>query len=206
MTALEVFRDDGPLATSIGRNLGRALPIGEVPLTLLGAVPLIALLAAGWGSLPTPAVAAAAVAFIVLAGAGSGRSHTLRLSWLVPPLLRAVEYAFVVTLTALAEPAAMPVCFAFLGVLAFHHYDVVYRLRHQRAAPPSWLHVVGGGWDGRLAIASILALAGILAVGLVAAAIVLALVYVTETTSSWLRFERTERAPVYDEGDDELVE
>ena len=65
----------------------------------------------------------------------------------------------------------MPLCFALLAVLAFHHYDTVYRLRHQRLAPPAWLRAAGGGWEGRVLVACVLALAGVLGPGLLVAAV-----------------------------------
>jgi hypothetical protein len=123
------------------------------------------------------------------------------LAWLVPPLVRAVEYGSLVTLTAIAEPGALPICFALLGVLAFHHYDTVYRLRHQRLAPPSWVRLAGAGWEGRLLIASILALTGGIRFGLLAAAVGLGLLYVTESTSSWLRFSRSQGAALHEDAD-----
>jgi hypothetical protein len=117
------------------------------------------------------------------------------LAWLVPPLVRGLEYGAIIALTALAEPGALPACFAFLGVLAFHHYDTVYRLRHQRLAPPRWIRAFGGGWELRLAIAVLLALTGFLGPGLVAAAIVFAPVYVTESVVGWIRFAKERRHP-----------
>jgi hypothetical protein len=118
-----------------------------------------------------------------------------RLAWLVPPLLRALEYGGLIALTALAAPDAMPICFALLGVLAFHHYDIVYRLRAQGQAPPEWLRTAGGGWEGRLLIAAVLALAGETALrgGLLAGAIILGVLFVGESIASWIRFARTER-------------
>jgi hypothetical protein len=149
MTALEVFRDDGPLAE-------RLLP----PL--------------------------------------SGR-----LAWLVPPLLRALEYGWLIALTALAEPDAMPICFALLGVLAFHHYDVVYRLRTQGQAPPDWVRAAGGGWEGRVLVATVLALAGgdALRWGMLVAAAALAVVFVGESVAGWIRFARTEGLSVLQDQD-----
>lgn len=127
------------------------------------------------------------------------------LAWLVPPLVRALEYGTLIALTAIVEPEALPACFAFLGVLAFRHYDTVYRLRHQRVAPPSWVQAVGGGWELRLAVAGLLALTGVLGPGLIAAALVLAPVYLTESAVSWIWFGQ-ERRPVVDEGGDEELE
>jgi hypothetical protein len=50
---------------------------------------------------------------------------------------------------------------------------------------------VGGGWDGRLVVASTLALAGVLRWGLLVAAAALGVGYAAESTASWLRFQRT---------------
>ena len=158
MTAVELYRDDGPLAAWIARRL--AAPAQE------------------------------------------RNGH--RLAWLAPPLIRLLEYGALVALAAVTDRDALPICFALVGVLAFHHYDTVYRLRHQRLAAPPWVRLAGGGWDGRLLVAGALALAGGLRVGLLVAAVGLALVYVTESTVSWHRFGRTEGAAGQeDEGEDE---
>lgn len=138
----------------------------------------------------------------VVATAPRAGSHPL--AWLAPPLLRALEYGFLVALTALTDPDAMPACFAFLSVLAFHHYDTIYRERHQGTAPPAWVRAVGGGWDGRVVVASLLAAAGVLGPGFLAAAVALAFVYVAESALSWIRSDRPEPRPVEDE--DEALE
>jgi hypothetical protein len=158
VSALQLYRDDGPLAAWIA---GRA------------------------------------------AAAREPRAGAHPLAWLVPPLLRLVEYGSLIALTAAADPDALPVCFALLGVLAFHHYDTVYRLRHQRVAPPSWVQAIGGGWEGRLLVASALALGGGLRYGLAAAAIGLGLVYVVESVRSWLRFGHAEGPPLEEDEDED---
>jgi phosphatidylglycerophosphate synthase len=112
------------------------------------------------------------------------------LSWLAVPLVRAVEYAFPATLTAIADPDALPACFAFLAVVAFHQYDTVYRLQQRRTAPPAWVGALGGGWEGRTLLISALALAGALRIGLIVAAVALAILFAAETFRSWTRFER----------------
>ena len=203
MTALQVYRDDGPLAAWLGRKLGRAVPVGELPLTLLGALPLVAVLATAGRTPPAAAVGLAVLGFVLLAGAGAGRPDVGSFGWIVSPLLRLLEYAFLIRLTVLADPEAVPLCFALLAVLAFHHYDTVYRLRHQRVAPPAWTRAAGGGWEGRLLIAYALAVAGALGLGLGAAAAVLAVVYAAESILSWLRFARAERPAVYDDEEPE---
>ena len=134
---------------------------------------------------------------------GEGRRRAF--SWLVPPLLRVLDYGYAIALTMLVEPKALPECFAFLAVLAFHHYDCVYRLRHQGVPPPAWVRAAGGGWDGRMIALSIFAVAGVLEVGLLVAAVALAVVYVVESAVSWIKFSRTQgpaSAEDQDEGGD----
>jgi hypothetical protein len=142
----------------------------------------------------------------VVAGAGARHAQRGRFAWIVPPLLRALEYGLLLRLTVLGDHDALPSCFALLGVLAFHHYDTVYRLRHQRVAPPAWLGAAGGGWDGRLLVIYLLAVAGVLGVGLTVIAVALAVLFVSESVTSWLRFARTERPRSYGEDDDDELE
>jgi hypothetical protein len=201
VTALQVYRDDGPLGALIGRA-GRGVAVGETALCVLGG----ALLALAAALLPLEAIAGAAVVAVLLVAAGSQRPHAGRLAWLVPPLLRVLEYAFLIRLTAVADGDAMPLCFALLCVLAFHHYDTVYRLRHQRVPPPAWVRAAGGGWEGRVLAACVLALAGVLGPGLLVAALGLGALFVTETVVSWVRFARAERGPQALDDEDEDVQ
>ena len=114
-----------------------------------------------------------------------------RLAWLGPPLARLVEYGALLALARLSDPGSMPFCFAFLAVLAFHHYDSAYRLRIQGAPPPSWVGSAGGGWELRIAVALVLALGGVLGGGLLAGAIALGTLWVGESAASWARFVRS---------------
>jgi uncharacterized membrane protein (DUF485 family) len=114
-----------------------------------------------------------------------------RFGWLGPPLVRAVEYGGLLGLAIAAGPAAVTSCFVLLAVLAYHHYNIVYRLRHEHTPPPRWLRYAGGGWELRLIAAGVLLVTGGLAVGMITAAAVLAGVYVAETVASWQRFGRT---------------
>jgi hypothetical protein len=150
-----------------------------------------------------PAAGLAAVAFlIVVAGAAAPRAERGRLAWLVPPLLRALEYGILLRLVDLADPDALPACYALLGVLAFHHYDTVYRLKHQNAAPPTWLRMASGGWDGRLLVVYALAAAGALEPVLAVLALALAVLFVSESVVSWLRVARSEGQPIYIDEDE----
>jgi hypothetical protein len=200
MTTMRAYRDDGPLASWIAERARPTAPAAAPLLTLLGALPLAIVLVVASDARWAAVVAAAW--FAALGGAGAPGTERARLGWTVPPLLRLAEYGLLIGLTSAAAPDAMPACFALLGALAFHHYDTVYRLRHQGAEPPRWVRWCGGGWDGRILVATVLAAAGVLDAGLIAGAGALGAVYVTESAMSWRGFVRGARPSVYD--DEEL--
>lgn len=197
------YRDDGPLAAWLRARLPLGRRVDPLLLTLIGMAPLaVALLAAG--SVGAGTLAAAAL-FVLLAGAAGTPDTRSRLAWLCPPLLRGFEYAVLIRVTALADGGAMAACYALLAVLALHHYDMVYRLRHQSVPPPAWINAVGGGWDGRVLVAVALALVGgsVLTAALIVAAAGLGTVYVAESVSGWRRYSAAgaEGASVdFDEG------
>jgi hypothetical protein len=193
VSPLQRYRDDGAVAAWLARRAPMTPGPSALLATLLAAAPIAVLLAA---SRDRPAAAAllACAAWLVIIGAVGGRPRPGdRLAWAVPPAQRLVEYALLIRLTVVTDPAAMPACFALLGVLAFHHYDVVYRLRHQDAAPAPWVAAVAGGWDGRVLAACLLAVLGdqALRVGLGVAAAALAAVFLLEAATSWRRHGQT---------------
>jgi hypothetical protein len=199
---LEAYRDDGPLAARLGRTVGARLRVGEDAATLAGMVPVAIVLAWPAHSLPTGAAAAGLALAVVLFGLGAHDVGRGRLAWLVPALLRVAEFGGVLKLTVLTDPGWVPACYAVLAVVAFHYYDTVYRLRHQRVAPPGWTRSATGGWDGRLLAGAVLAAAGVLGPVLVAAAVVLGIAYGGDSIASWLRFVSAERPAAYE--DEEL--
>jgi uncharacterized protein DUF5941 len=77
----------------------------------------------------------------------------------------------------------------------------VYRLRQQGVAPSAWTRLATGGWEGRLLIAYVLALADGLGPGLAAVAVVLALAFGTESVASWIRFAGASPRTVYEDHD-----
>jgi hypothetical protein len=200
MSPLEVYRDDGPLAHALARGL--RVRLDPAALLVLGGLPLAVVLAWPAHALATGVAAAAIAWFVLLGSLGAGRPAGRRWAWTVPPLLRALEYGALIKLTALADPSGMPACYALLAVLAFHHYDAVYRLRHQRVPPPTWTRVAGGGWDGRLLLAAVLALTGGLVAVEVAAAVVLGIAFAAESVTSWTRHVRAQRPSAMYEQDE----
>jgi hypothetical protein len=125
-----------------------------------------------------------------------------RFSWLAPGVIRALEYGLLILTAALAHGPAMKACFALLAVLAFHHYDTVYRLRQQGEPPPAWVSIAGGGWDGRIILAFAALLAAVTTAGMAVAAGLLAVLFVGESVSSWTRHARAEQPLTYAEEDD----
>ncbi|HEX8103026.1 MAG TPA: DUF5941 domain-containing protein [Solirubrobacteraceae bacterium] len=192
---LQIYRDDGPLARAIGRLV--AAP--EAIVAVLGAAVLGVVLGLSDDATPAGLLIGGVALAVVIVATGAGRPHDGAFSWLVPPVLRALEYAGLIRLTSLADPDAMPICFALLAVLAFHHYDIVYRLRQQGAAPPAWTRTVGGGWEGRLLVAAVLAAFDVLGTGMLVAAIALTCVWVGESVASWTSYARALRPAVIDD-------
>jgi hypothetical protein len=199
---LALYRDDGPLA----RAIGALVPARRVPQILciaIAAAPMLVLIA-DKGSTVSHAVAGAALAWLILVGSlGAGTAASDRLRWAAPPVLRAVEYTAILWIGAMGGEKSEPAAFTLICVLAFRHYDVVYRLRHQGGVPPAWLGTLALGWDGRLVLGYILLVAGALPAGLFIAAGLLALVFVAESIAGWRRFGRAPQPVTYEDEEDE---
>lgn len=173
------YRDDGPLAWLVRR----VPPIAtrSETTTGLGLVGLFAGLLSADGVAEPAAIAGIAI-FVLLGSAPTGSSS--RLSFLVPSLLRLGEYATVVWLgwRDQAEPGLL---FALLVVVAFHHYEVVYRLRSTGEPPPTWLDTVTLGWEGRTVVVTAAAAGTILSPTLVVLTSWCALWFFGEAARYW---------------------
>jgi hypothetical protein len=200
MNDVQRYRDDGPIARTLGRI---RLPVPPLLPVLVGGLPLALAIALTGDDASDGLIGAAIAWFVLWAGLSSGAAHVDRIRWAVPPALRLAEYSAVIWIAANAGASSLPGAFAYLSVLTFRLYDLVYRLRHQGVAPPDWLGF--GGWDGRLVLALILLLAGALPAGFFVAAAALAVVYVAESAASWRRFARVAgQAGLYDDEEDEI--
>ncbi len=111
------------------------------------------------------------------------------LSWLSAQLARALEFGVVIAIVDLADPDALPACFAFLAVLAFHQYDTLSRLE-QGEGSATRARALGGGWEGHVLLVVVLALADVLTIGLAVAAGLLAALYAAEAALRWSRSMR----------------
>ena len=198
---LEHYRDDGLIAQGLSR-IGRVVPVP--PFLLVGAGMAGVLALAGIeGDAASDGVVAAGIAwFIVLAGVAAGRPHTDRFAWAVPGFLRVGEYAGLVWIAANAGDSGPAGAFALIAALTFRHYDLVYRQRYQGVAPPRWVQLVAGGWDGRLVVAWLMLVAGVLPEGMFLLAAVLGSLFVAECVMSWVRLSAGP-VSVYEDEEDE---
>jgi hypothetical protein len=167
-----------------------------IAMLVIGALPSIALLVIERGGASDGAVGAAIGWLVLVGGASRGRPHTDRLRWAVPPLLRLVEYAVILWLGALAGGTGPAAAFALLAAVAYHHYDLFYRLRFLGVPPPQWVGDVAGGWEGRLVAGYVLLVTGALPAGFFAAAAVFGALFAGESIWGWMRV-RSGEVPGY---------
>jgi Family of unknown function (DUF5941) len=200
------YRDDGPLATALGRGIGLVGTPPAIALLLIATLPLLAAIAtAGAGA--SHALVAAVVAWAVaVGGLSSGRPLTDSLRWAVPPTLRALEYSGLMWIAAVAGASTLPAVFALLCAVAYHQYDTVYGRRHRGVAPLRWAQALAGGWDGRLLAACALLLLGALPAGYFVGAALLGCLFVGVTVAEWRRAGRTPAPQLDDAAYDALEE
>lgn len=147
-----------------------------------------------WSTPRTPeAVAALFTMSDIAAGFKAERSRLgARLGWLTPPVYHAFEYALAIAVASQVHNA-LPIVFAYLAAVIYHHYDVVYRIR-AGAAVPRWLALAGClAFEGRVVI---LALSGLILGGsrhpvlvpvLICAAVYLGVLFLGESVRFWSR-------------------
>jgi hypothetical protein len=117
-----------------------------------------------------------------------------RAAWSVPALLRLVELGAVAMVALAWHPSAVVVAFWWMTVVAFHHYDTLYRAMQDSAAP-RWLLWLGLGWEGRTALVLVLAALGAatLSSGLTVGAWLLAALFVVVASVQWLSVQAQAR-------------
>ncbi|MGH3319083.1 MAG: DUF5941 domain-containing protein [Streptosporangiaceae bacterium] len=194
-TATLLYRDDGPVARAVGGLWNAPSPplfptmLGvALPFAVLGAEPRpgLSVFAAGWCA--------------IIGGLVAGHAHAGRLDWLVVPMLRAAEYAFIGGL-GLGHGVPPALVLALLGALAFHHYDTVYRVLQRREPASPWLGLAALGWDGRMLVVALGVMAGVPTVLFAVLTGVLWLLFLAESTMSWVRGVGARRATADVEGD-----
>ncbi|GAB2473275.1 CDP-glycerol glycerophosphotransferase family protein [Jatrophihabitans fulvus] len=99
-------------------------------------------------------------------------------AWLLAPLVTAVEGAALLVAT---DRRALPAAFAWACAVAWHRYDIAYRLRGGRPPVPVVVQRLGGGWAVRTLVVVAAGLTDVSAPVLWIGAAWLALVYVPES-------------------------
>ena len=87
-------------------------------------------------------------------------------AWVIPAALRFIELGAVAVIVLTVAPQYAPIAFAWVALIAFHHYDLLYRAL-QGMATPRWIVWSGLGWDGRTIVVVLAAIAGAATLGLV---------------------------------------
>jgi hypothetical protein len=182
---LRVYRDDGPICLALGRLAQGQLP--PLPGAAVAALVTAVLALTGLGAQPSLALFAP-VAALLLTGPAATHPHGGRLDWLVPPVIRVIEYGFLAVL-GFAADVPEPLIYTLIAVLAYHHYDTVYRTR-QRLWPPEWIFRAGLGWEGRMLIVAAAGLAGLLPFAYAALAAYLGVLFGVESVRTWTRTGR----------------
>jgi hypothetical protein len=202
--ALQIYRDDGPLARALGGAGGPAFRrVPQILLVAAGVLPMLVVMAVDGGDASRGAAGAALGWLVVVAGLTGGRAPGDRLGWAVPPVLRVAEYGGLLWIGALAGQSSRAAAFALLCALSFRHYDLVYRLRHQGTTPPAWIGDAALGWEGRLVLGYILLVVNALPAGFYVAAGLFAAVFVAESISGWRRFGRAAQPATYEDEEDD---
>ncbi|RAY14492.1 hypothetical protein DPM19_14510 [Actinomadura craniellae] len=182
---LQAYRDDGPICVALGRLARGQLP--PLPGVLVAAVTVTVLLMSGVGEQSSPALFAPVVV-LLLTGPAATHRHDGRIDWVVPPFIRAIEYGYLAVL-GFAHGVSAPLVYGLIAVLAYHHYDTVYRTR-QRLWPREWVFRAGLGWEGRMLLVAFAALVGALPFAYAVLAVYLGVLFGVESVTTWTRTGR----------------
>jgi hypothetical protein len=128
------------------------------------------------------------VVVLLLTGPAATHPHGGRIDWLVPPFIRAIEYGYLAVL-GFAHGVSAPLIYVLIAVLAYHHYDTVYRTR-QRLWPQEWVFRAGFGWEGRMLVVAFAALSGVLPFAYAVLAAYLGVLFGVESVATWTRTGR----------------
>jgi hypothetical protein len=187
---LAAYRDDGAVSRWLGGLVQGRLP--PLPPVLVGLLVTCVLAALGLGNLPGILVLTPVEAML-LASLGACHPHDGRLDWLVPALLQTGECVFLAAL-GFSRHVPAAVVFALLAAVTMRHIDLAYRARCGRGIAADRF---GLGWDGRMLLAGVAAVAGIAPLAYAVLAGYLWLLFCWDFLSGWLT---TVGAPVDRDG------
>ena len=177
---LAAYRGDGALSGWIGALVDGRLP--PLPPLLVGLLVTGVLTALGLGNLPGILVLTPVEA-MMLAALGSRHPHDGPLDWLVPALLLAGEGVFLAAL-GLARHVIPWVVFTLLAAVVVRHVDLACRARAGRGIPAD---VLGLGWEGRMLLGAVAAVAGIAPLAYAALSGYLWVLFIWDFLTGWLQ-------------------
>ncbi|MBM3668428.1 MAG: CDP-alcohol phosphatidyltransferase family protein [Actinobacteria bacterium] len=109
--------------------------------------------------------------------------------WIWPSLICLIELGLVAAIVLGSAYELLPLAFGYLFIVAYHHYDTLYRAL-QGSRPPRWLDWLAFGWEGRTILVLVAVGIGVLDLELRAASIWLLPVCVILASVQWLRSVR----------------
>jgi Family of unknown function (DUF5941) len=177
---LSGYRDDGIISRGLGTLARGILP--PFPPLLVGLAVTCVLAVLGLTNLPGLLVLAPVVAMLP-AALGARHRHGGRLDWLVPPLLLASEGIYLAAL-GFSYQVSSPLIFALLAAVVMRHADIAYRAMLGRALPAD---TFGFGWEGRMLVAGLAALAHIVPAAYAVLSGYLWLLFCWDFLSGWLK-------------------
>jgi Family of unknown function (DUF5941) len=177
---LSGYRDDGIVSRGLGTLAAGILP--PLPPLIVGLLVTCVLAVLGLRNLPGLLVLTPAAAMLP-AALGARHRHRGRLDWLVPPLLLASEAIYLAAL-GFSYRVSSPLIFALLAAVIMRHADIGYRAMLGMALPAD---TFGFGWDGRMLLAGLAAVAGIVPAAYAVLAGYLWLLFCWDFLSGWLK-------------------
>ncbi len=178
---LAAYRGDGIVSCWVGGLVQGRLP--PLPPLLAGLLVTGVLAALGMENL-SGILVLTPIEVMMLAALGARHPHDGRMDWLAPALLMAGECVFLAAL-GLSRHVAAWLVFALLAAVVMRHADLAYRARVGRGIPAD---VAGLGWEGRMLLAGIAAVAGIAPFAYAVLSGYLWVLFCWDFLSGWLRY------------------
>jgi hypothetical protein len=166
-----------------------------LPFAFAGAAVVLASAVAAAAGLRGWLVVAGVLVGVLVVGAAAHPPLRHRLAWQLSAVLWVSEAAVVGGVAWHLPETQRWVAYAYLAAVAWHRYDVVYRLRDTGEPSRPWVTVVTLGTDGRMLVLALLwVMGGSVAAILSWGALLLIAVYAVESALGWRAWARGQDA------------